>query len=628
MYEANVVDRELGVKPFSCTDETLDELETALSRARLSTFLEAAGGDRESAIRLHAWNAAVGGAFCGPLQGLEVVLRNAMHRRLAECDGPAWYDHPGAGLDRGAVGRVAGAGSKLARDEWSSDDPRSACPGRVAGLFRAWCTSTTAVSNRLWRSRRKARMGAISATAFSSTPCSRTSGSRTSRRGVRCSTVPFNRGGNDGAGNPPNPSGIKTGHLWREVLTRECLTHILESDAQVVESRDERTGRNSRIQVWPRYHQLDVVRRLPADAAAHGAGRRYPIQLSAGNGKSNSIAWLAHQLIGLAKDGAPVFDSVIVVTDRLLLDRQIRDTIKRYAQAGATVGHADRSGDLRRFIEPGKKIIISTVQKIPFILDVLAHYTPVTSYYKPAKTVEDDPEFDVNKARKKLRRFVEGHDHAIRLKAEIMADHFHEQAARDDLDDEGRRQPALQVVHGQRRLQALDGGHRVRADDGTGRRGLSDGNPWNWNPRDRLVATSGNRLRRSPKGAADAAVTECRGRTSTLRLQDLGQLQAESGQHGVGGYGARLFQALDRRTGTVYEHLTCQGIDQPPELRAVLHVLAHLVLERGPAVRQGTQLDDEIRAKRQESRSLLGGQGGQAAMANPGGIRRSGRAVG
>ena len=377
-------------------------------------------------------------------------------------------------------------------------------------------------------------------------------------RGKSSWFLPFNRGWNDGAGNPPNPSGIKTGYLWREVLTRERLTHILENYAQVVESRDERTGRKTRTQVWPRYHQLDVVRRLLSDAAAHGAGRRYLIQHSAGSGKSNSIAWLAHQLIGLAKDGAPVFDSVIVVTDRLLLDRQIRDTIKQYAQVGATVGHAERSGDLRRFIESGKKIIISTVQKFPFILDeigneqrgrrfaviideahssqggrisaamaqalseagaegedetfedrinrlmesrrllpnasyfaftatpknktleifgepdaqsdgavkhhafhsyamkhaiqegfildVLAHYTPVTSYYKLAKTVEDDPEFDVNKARKKLRRFVEGHDHAIRLKAEIMVDHFHEQVlARNKIGGEAR---AMVVTNG------------------------------------------------------------------------------------------------------------------------------------------------------------------------------------
>ena len=115
------------------------------------------------------------------------------------------------------------------------------------------------------------------------------------------------------------------------------------------------------------------MRGLLADAGAHGAGRRYLIQHSAGSGKSNSIAWLAHQLIGLAKDGAPVFDSIIVVTDRRILDRQINATIRQYAQVGATVRHADRSGDLRRFIESGKKIIISTVQKFPFILDEIGN---------------------------------------------------------------------------------------------------------------------------------------------------------------------------------------------------------------------------------------------------------------
>ena len=103
--------------------------------------------------------------------------------------------------------------------------------------------------------------------------------------------------------------------------------------------------------------------------AAHGAGKRYLIQHSAGSGKSNSIAWLAHQLIGLKHDGKEVFDSVIVVTDRRILDDQIQDTIKQFAQVGATVGHAEHSGDLRKFIEDGKKIIISTVQKFPFILD-------------------------------------------------------------------------------------------------------------------------------------------------------------------------------------------------------------------------------------------------------------------
>jgi type I restriction enzyme R subunit len=351
--------------------------------------------------------------------------------------------------------------------------------------------------------------------------------------------LPFNRGWNDGAGNPPNPDGLKTDYLWKRILTRDGLTNILENYAQVVETKDPKTGKKKSVQIWPRYHQLDVVRRLLADAEAHGVGGRYLIQHSAGSGKSNSIAWLAHQMIGLKKDDAAIFDSIIVVTDRRILDQQIRDTIKQFAQVGATVGHAEHSGDLRKFIAEGKKIIISTVQKFPFILDeignehrgrrfaivideahssqggkasaalatalstagaeeddetledkinrlmeakkllpnasyfaftatpknktleifgepdpqadgtvkhrpfhsytmkqaiqegfildVLAHYTPVDSYYKLVKTVESDPEFDSKRAKKKLRRYVESHDHAIRLKAEIMVDHFHEQ---------------------------------------------------------------------------------------------------------------------------------------------------------------------------------------------------------
>lgn len=111
-----------------------------------------------------------------------------------------------------------------------------------------------------------------------------------------------------------------------------------------------------------------MVRQLLADVQQTGAGKRYLIQHSAGSGKSNSIAWLAHQLVGLEQKGKAVFDSIIVVTDREILDKQIRDTIKSFAQVGNVVGHAERSGDLRRFIHEGKKIIITTVQKFPVIL--------------------------------------------------------------------------------------------------------------------------------------------------------------------------------------------------------------------------------------------------------------------
>ena len=146
--------------------------------------------------------------------------------------------------------------------------------------------------------------------------------------------LPFNKGWNDGAGNPPNPDGLKTDYLWKEVLTQQGLTDILENYAQIVEETDGKRAERSAKQIFPRYHQLDVVRKLLADAKDSGAGKRYLIQHSAGTGKSNSIAWLAHQLIGLETDGKPIFDSVIVVTDRRVLDKQIRDTIKQFAQVG------------------------------------------------------------------------------------------------------------------------------------------------------------------------------------------------------------------------------------------------------------------------------------------------------
>src|SRR5207253_1693852 len=144
---------------------------------------------------------------------------------------------------------------------------------------------------------------------------------------------------------------------------------ILENYAQVVEEKNAKTGKKTAAQIFPRYHQLDVVRRLLAATERQGVGRRYLIQHSAGSGKSNSIAWLAHQLIGLQRDGAAAFDSIVVVTDRRILDQQIKDTVKQFAQVGATVGHAEHSGDLRDFIRSGKKIIITTVQKFPFILE-------------------------------------------------------------------------------------------------------------------------------------------------------------------------------------------------------------------------------------------------------------------
>ncbi|CZO83579.1 type I restriction endonuclease subunit R [Legionella pneumophila] len=185
--------------------------------------------------------------------------------------------------------------------------------------------------------------------------------------------LPFNKGFKDGAGNPPNPEGLATDYLWKEILTPDRLTDIIENYAQIIEEKDEKTGKKKFKQIFPRYHQLTVVRKLLESVQIHGAGKRYLIQHSAGSGKSNSIAWLAHQLVGLEQNKQAVFDSILVVTDRRILDKQIRDSIKSFAQVSSIVGHAERSGDLRRFITEGKKIIITTVQKFPFILSEIGN---------------------------------------------------------------------------------------------------------------------------------------------------------------------------------------------------------------------------------------------------------------
>ena len=187
--------------------------------------------------------------------------------------------------------------------------------------------------------------------------------------------LPFDQGWNDGAGNPPNLDGLKTDYLWKRILTPAGLTDILENYAQVVEEENPSTGKKKPVQIFPRYQQLALVRMLLGDVRAKGAGQRYLIQHSAGSGKSNSIAWLAHQLISARKDGKEVFDSIIVMTDRRLLDKQIRETIKGFAQVGSILGAVkegagvSKTEQLSKFLKDGKKIIIRTVQTFPFVLD-------------------------------------------------------------------------------------------------------------------------------------------------------------------------------------------------------------------------------------------------------------------
>ena len=373
--------------------------------------------------------------------------------------------------------------------------------------------------------------------------------------------LPFNKGYNNGAGNPPK-NGIKTDYLWKEILTKKNLTDVIQNFCQLITEEKEYADEKGKIRmrkekklIFPRYHQLVAVRKLLKDAQEKGAGQKYLIQHSAGSGKSNSISWLAHQLIGLHdKSGTDnIFDTVIVVTDRRVLDAQIRNNIKQFQQVNGVVeAITEGSKQLKEALEEGKKIIITTIQKFPhiveeigelpiskfaiiideahsslsgqmarklnqaisvaqpgtqeeddeietedgdtitgedlitdliksrkllpnasyfaftatpknktlelfgekyqdgektkfkafhlysmkqaieegFIMDVLQNYTTYQSYYALLKKIEDDPEYDKLRAQKKLKHYVESHEHAIKKKSVLIIDHFMENIIR------------------------------------------------------------------------------------------------------------------------------------------------------------------------------------------------------
>lgn len=357
--------------------------------------------------------------------------------------------------------------------------------------------------------------------------------------------LPFNKGNKHGKGNPELPEGTvghRTNYLWNEVFTRESLANIIQHFVRL--DGKKKDPLSTKTLFFPRYHQLDVVRKIIADASAKGVGQTYLIQHSAGSGKSNSITWAAYQLIeaypenssvpGITDIEKPLFDSVIVVTDRRLLDKQIRDNIADFSEIKNIIAPAYSSKELRESLEQGKKIIITTIQKFPFIidgisdlsekrfaviideahssqsgsahdnmnramgqqvneedeafdaqdkivqamqsrkmrgnasylaftatpkpitlekfgrakddgklgkkefhlysmkqaieegfiLDVLANYTTLKSYYEIEKSIEENPLFDSSKAQKKLRAYVEQHQQTINTKAEIVLDHF------------------------------------------------------------------------------------------------------------------------------------------------------------------------------------------------------------
>lgn len=355
--------------------------------------------------------------------------------------------------------------------------------------------------------------------------------------------LPFNQGNKNGKGNPNLPAGAighRTQYLWDDVFTRESIANIIQHFVRLDGKKKDPLA--TKTLFFPRYHQMDVVRKLIADASEKGVGQTYLIQHSAGSGKSNSITWAAYQLIeaypnhtevpGAKGLESPLFDSVIVVTDRRLLDKQIRDNIANFSEIKNIIAPAYSSKDLRESLEQGKKIVITTIQKFPFIidgiadlsdknfaviideahssqsgsahdsmnsamgrqlvteeeedaqdrivkamkarkmrgnasylaftatpkpitlekfgtvkedgigrkpfhlysmkqaieegfiLDVLANYTTLRSYYEISKSIADNPVFDTTKAQKKLRAYVEQDQQTIATKAEIILDHF------------------------------------------------------------------------------------------------------------------------------------------------------------------------------------------------------------
>ena len=184
--------------------------------------------------------------------------------------------------------------------------------------------------------------------------------------------LPFNKGDKNSAGNPPNPNGHKTAYIWEEIFSKTSLADILQHFVRLDGKDTDKL--ESRNLYFPRYHQLDVVRKIIDDVSQNSVGKTYLIQHSAGSGKSNSITWCAYRLIEAysAKDSMserPIFDSVIVVTDRKILDKQLRENIANFSEVKNIIAPAFSSAELKSNLENGKKIIISTIQKFPFIVD-------------------------------------------------------------------------------------------------------------------------------------------------------------------------------------------------------------------------------------------------------------------
>jgi type I restriction enzyme R subunit len=256
--------------------------------------------------------------------------------------------------------------------------------------------------------------------------------------------LPFNKGNNGGAGNTINPAGHRTSYLWEEVLLKDSLMDLIARflHLQVEEKIIDGKKIVKEAMIFPRYHQLDVVRKLEEDVRNCGAGKNYLIQHSAGSGKSNSIAWIAHRLASLhdSQDNA-IFTSVVVVTDRRILDKQLQDTIYQFEHKEGVVQKIDKHSDqLKEALENGTKIIITTLQKFPIILGKVKDI----SGNNFAVIVDEAHSSQSGEASQKLKQILADASLSLEQHAELEAE---EEVGREDYEDEIVREMKAQGQH-------------------------------------------------------------------------------------------------------------------------------------------------------------------------------------
>ena len=258
--------------------------------------------------------------------------------------------------------------------------------------------------------------------------------------------LPFNQGSNGagkvgGKGNPNNDNGYDTAYLWENVLCKDRLLEIFQKYMHLQQEFDDKGNLKSETMIFPRYHQLDVVTKLLADVKENGSGKNYLIQHSAGSGKSNSIAWLAHRLSGLHNDlDEKIFQSVIIVTDRKVLDNQLQNTVYQFDHVEGVVQKIDKnSQQLKDAIEAGAGIIITTLQKFPVI------YKEVNSANKRFAIIVDEAHSSqTGDAARKLKRALADTDEILKEYAEMEAE---EEANQVDDEDRLLNELAAQGIH-------------------------------------------------------------------------------------------------------------------------------------------------------------------------------------